>query len=195
MMSISWRLMREFYSIDKGRFDEARVVASVVRLLADDGFGQNWLMHSGEGDWSIDYAIVTSSYSMQSGCRTASWTRSSSRLRPQLGSGPVRRASVGCLTSLCTSAAIGGTSSTKIRTYPSGLASATAARRVMSASSCSARGLQRERPERSELDQAVCASLGAGQRLQAIQQVDDLSRFAPGELQPGHHQMFAFTRV
>jgi hypothetical protein len=58
-----------------------------------------------------------------------------------------------------------------------------------------ARGLQRERPERSELDQAVCASLGAGQRLQAIQQVDDLSRFVPGELQPGHHQMFAFTRV
>jgi hypothetical protein len=34
-------LMREFYPIDKGRLAEARVAASVVRLLADDSLGRS----------------------------------------------------------------------------------------------------------------------------------------------------------
>ena len=62
-------LIREFYEIDHHEYRESRVLAGLVPLLADDRYGQVWLItsHAGAPTKADGYAIVTWSWSLESG--------------------------------------------------------------------------------------------------------------------------------
>lgn len=60
-------LIREFYRVDRHEFDEATILTALIPLLADDLFGQVWVTEdNGE---VTGYAVVTWSYSLESGGR------------------------------------------------------------------------------------------------------------------------------
>ena len=62
-------LIEEFYLIDRHVYDHERVTAGLTPLLEDDRFGQVWLI-GGTADTSADgYAVVTWSWSLESGGR------------------------------------------------------------------------------------------------------------------------------
>lgn len=60
-------LIERFYRVDNHPFDRARVEAGLTPLLRDDQHGQVWVATS--GDHLIGYAIVTWSWSLESGGR------------------------------------------------------------------------------------------------------------------------------
>ena len=60
-------LIEEFCAIDEHPYDEARVRRAVGPLLADDSLGVIWLI----GDPPGGYAVLTWSYSLESGGRDA----------------------------------------------------------------------------------------------------------------------------
>mgnify|MGYP000122487492 CR=1 FL=1 len=60
-------LIRSFYEIDLHEFDESLVRAALAPLLADDEFGQVWVI---DADGSLGgYVVVTWGYSLESGGR------------------------------------------------------------------------------------------------------------------------------
>ena len=60
-------LIRAFYALDRHAYDEATVTAALGPLLAGDDWGQVWVL---DGDSGLaGYAIVTWSYSLESGGR------------------------------------------------------------------------------------------------------------------------------
>jgi GNAT superfamily N-acetyltransferase len=60
-----WPLLESFYAIDGHAFDPVRVRTALVPLLADDTYGQVWVV---EQDGVLGgYAIVTWTYSLESG--------------------------------------------------------------------------------------------------------------------------------
>jgi ribosomal protein S18 acetylase RimI-like enzyme len=60
-------LIREFYTVDRHSFDEAKVRRALAPLLAADTYGVVWLI----GEPASGYAVVTWSYSLESGGRDA----------------------------------------------------------------------------------------------------------------------------
>jgi GNAT superfamily N-acetyltransferase len=62
-------LIAEFYAIDKHAYDRGRVVQALMPLLADDAAGQVWVLASPDQPALAGYAIVTWSYSLESGGR------------------------------------------------------------------------------------------------------------------------------
>lgn len=60
-------LIREFYTVDRHSYDEAKVRRALEPLLADDAYGVVWLI----GEPVCGYAVVTWSYSLESGGRDA----------------------------------------------------------------------------------------------------------------------------
>jgi GNAT superfamily N-acetyltransferase len=60
-------LIQRFYHIDNHEFDLARVERGLLPLLAGDEHGQAWVACHGEG--LVGYAIVTWSWSLESGGR------------------------------------------------------------------------------------------------------------------------------
>jgi GNAT superfamily N-acetyltransferase len=56
-------LVREFYAIDRHEYQPDRVLAALPPLLSDDRYGVIWLI----GEPVIGYAVVTWSYSIESG--------------------------------------------------------------------------------------------------------------------------------
>jgi len=60
-------LIRDFYSVDHHPYDEARVLRALRPLLSDDSVGQVWVAEGPER--LLGYAIVTWSYSLESGGR------------------------------------------------------------------------------------------------------------------------------
>lgn len=60
-------LIAEFYRIDQHVFDEREVRSALTPLLADDSFGQVWLITAGPVD--VGYAVLTWGYSLESGGR------------------------------------------------------------------------------------------------------------------------------
>lgn len=56
-------LIEEFYRVDSHDFDPARIDRGLLPLLRDDTHGQVWIL----GDHPIGYAIVTWSWSLESG--------------------------------------------------------------------------------------------------------------------------------
>lgn len=61
-------LVRSFYEVDRHEFDEAKVRSALSPLLVDDTFGQVWVSSDDEGVTN-GYAVVTWSYSLESGGR------------------------------------------------------------------------------------------------------------------------------
>jgi ribosomal protein S18 acetylase RimI-like enzyme len=61
-------LVREFYEIDRHPYDEQHVDGALTSLLTDDANGQVWLVLD-EGEAAVGYAVVTWSYSLESGGR------------------------------------------------------------------------------------------------------------------------------
>lgn len=60
-------LIRAFYLADRHDFDEATVIAALIPVLVDDTHGQVWVT---EDDGVLTgYAVVTWSYSLESGGR------------------------------------------------------------------------------------------------------------------------------
>lgn len=59
-------LIREFYTIDHHTYDEAMLRRALAPLLQSDEHGVVWLLEDGSG-----YAVVTWSYSLESGGRDA----------------------------------------------------------------------------------------------------------------------------
>ena len=64
-------LVAGFCELDHHPYDEARVARALGPLLADDAFGQVWLVGDGAGAPPIGYAVVTWGYSVESGGREA----------------------------------------------------------------------------------------------------------------------------
>ena len=60
-------LVREFYTVDRHSFDEAKIRRALEPLLADDTYGVVWLI----GEPVSGYAVITWSYSLESGGRDA----------------------------------------------------------------------------------------------------------------------------
>jgi len=60
-------LVREFYAIDRHDYDEGRVLAALPALLESEQYGVIWLI----GEPVRGYAVVTWSYSIESGGREA----------------------------------------------------------------------------------------------------------------------------
>jgi GNAT superfamily N-acetyltransferase len=60
-------LVRCFYEIDRHDFDEERVRSALTPLLVDDEFGQVWVIENQSA--LTGYAVVTWSYSLESGGR------------------------------------------------------------------------------------------------------------------------------
>lgn len=60
-------LVREFYTVDRHRYDEAKIRRALGPLLADDTYGVVWLI----GKPASGYAVVTWGYSLESGGRDA----------------------------------------------------------------------------------------------------------------------------
>ena len=60
-------LIREFYTVDRHTWDEDRIRRALRPLLADDAYGVVWLVGAPPGG----YAVVTWSYSLESGGRDA----------------------------------------------------------------------------------------------------------------------------
>lgn len=60
-------LIRAFYLVDHHEFDEATIRTALIPLLADDTFGQVWVTE--DGGIINGYAVVTWSYSLESGGR------------------------------------------------------------------------------------------------------------------------------
>ncbi len=60
-------LIRDFYALDRHVYDEPAVAAALEPLLAGDDWGQVWVLDGPEG--LAGYAIVTWSYSLESGGR------------------------------------------------------------------------------------------------------------------------------
>ncbi len=60
-------LIRVFYLVDHHEFDEGTIRAALMPLLADDALGQVWIAEA--GGVMIGYAVVTWSYSLESGGR------------------------------------------------------------------------------------------------------------------------------
>lgn len=59
-------LIREFYELDRHSYDEARLRLALEPLLGGDEYGVIWIIGEGRG-----YAVVTWSYSLESGGREA----------------------------------------------------------------------------------------------------------------------------
>lgn len=64
-------LVAAFCELDRHPFEEDRVVRALVPLLADDSFGQVWLVGDPAGGAPVGYAVVTWGYSLESGGRDA----------------------------------------------------------------------------------------------------------------------------
>ena len=62
-----WPLVRAFYDLDQHDFDAARIERGLTPLLADDTYGQVWVLDSA-GDL-VGYAVMTWSWSLESGGR------------------------------------------------------------------------------------------------------------------------------
>jgi RimJ/RimL family protein N-acetyltransferase len=60
-------LVREFYEIDRHDYQQERVLAALPPLLTSDRYGVIWLI----GEPVLGYAVVTWSYSIESGGRDA----------------------------------------------------------------------------------------------------------------------------
>lgn len=60
-------LIAEFYQVDGHDYDEAKLSAALPALLKDDCHGVIWMI----GEPEIGYAVVTWSYSLESGGRDA----------------------------------------------------------------------------------------------------------------------------
>ena len=60
-------LVREFYGVDLHEYDEQRVTAALMPMLADDSLGQVWVLDGGTGP--LGYAIITWTWSLESGGR------------------------------------------------------------------------------------------------------------------------------
>jgi GNAT superfamily N-acetyltransferase len=61
-------LVRSFYALDRHPYDDAVVRGALGPLLADDRYGQVWLLLGADGRQDVTgYAIVTWSYSLESG--------------------------------------------------------------------------------------------------------------------------------
>lgn len=60
-------LIRDFYDIDRHPYDESRVTRALGPLLTNDEFGQVWVVETDER--LLGYAVVTWSYSLESGGR------------------------------------------------------------------------------------------------------------------------------
>lgn len=60
-------LVRAFYALDRHEYDEGQVAAALGPLLAGDDWGQVWVLDGPSG--LTGYAIVTWSYSLESGGR------------------------------------------------------------------------------------------------------------------------------
>lgn len=60
-------IIRSFYEVDRHEFHEATVRSALTPLLVDDTFGQVWVTE--DGGVIIGYAVVTWSYSLESGGR------------------------------------------------------------------------------------------------------------------------------
>lgn len=59
-------LIREFCELDRHSYDEARLRPALAPLLRGDEYGVIWIIGEGQG-----YAVVTWSYSLESGGRDA----------------------------------------------------------------------------------------------------------------------------
>jgi GNAT superfamily N-acetyltransferase len=62
-------MVAEFYAVDRHPFDSERVDAALMPLLADDQHGQVWLIGVGDDGRAAGYAVVTWSWSLESGGR------------------------------------------------------------------------------------------------------------------------------
>jgi GNAT superfamily N-acetyltransferase len=62
-------LVAAFCELDHHPFDEDRVAQALGPLLADDAFGQVWLIVDPAGGPPVGYAVVTWGYSLESGGR------------------------------------------------------------------------------------------------------------------------------
>ncbi len=62
-------LVAAFCELDHHPFDEERVAQALGPLLADDAFGQVWLIDDPTGGSPLGYAVVTWGYSLESGGR------------------------------------------------------------------------------------------------------------------------------
>lgn len=60
-------LVQSFYLIDGHNYDEQRVRHALVPLLTDDGRGQVWVLSDGATGQISGYAVVTWSWSLESG--------------------------------------------------------------------------------------------------------------------------------
>lgn len=58
-------LIREFYDLDQHPYDELQVTRALRPLLANDSFGQVWVVET--SGRLLGYAVVTWSYSLESG--------------------------------------------------------------------------------------------------------------------------------
>ncbi|MCU0273216.1 MAG: GNAT family N-acetyltransferase [Acidimicrobiales bacterium] len=70
-LSVLLPLVAEFCELDHHPYDEDRVARALGPLLADDAFGQVWLVRDEAGGPPIGYAVVTWGYSVESGGREA----------------------------------------------------------------------------------------------------------------------------
>lgn len=70
-LSVLLPLVADFCELDHHPYDEARVVRALGPLLADDRFGQVWLVGDGDPGAPVGYAVVTWGYSVESGGREA----------------------------------------------------------------------------------------------------------------------------
>jgi GNAT superfamily N-acetyltransferase len=64
-------LVADFCGLDHHPYDESRVTHALAPLLADDTFGQVWLVRPPAGGPPVGYAVVTWGYSLESGGREA----------------------------------------------------------------------------------------------------------------------------
>ena len=65
-----YQLIERFYHIDSHEFEPARIESALIPLLRDDDHGQIWLItDESEDDGIVGYAVVTWSWSLESGGR------------------------------------------------------------------------------------------------------------------------------
>ena len=93
------------------------------------------------------------------------------------------------------SAAIGGPSSAKTRTWPCGQASSKRPGQGRDRACFVAGGRQRQRPQRAGLDEAAGPVLGDRRGVQPVQQRQRLAGPVLGEQDPGQHQVPGFAGV
>lgn len=62
-------LIRAFYVEDGHPYDEAHVLGALAPLLADDTYGQVWLVCAGDPPAPLGYAVLTWGWGLESGGR------------------------------------------------------------------------------------------------------------------------------